>query len=171
MVLRGTNFSCSLIVLGMLASTFSIFNATKELPARNNLPPWAQGTNPWAQYVLLAISGVSLFMSMVIFYGYWRGSQRRADKAATYYTIFSVGFFTFSIIMWGVGAGILHSAKSSGNGKDLWGWSCKDNTRKQLFEQDVSYSLICRMQVRSTTSISMNVHLTTFSRIGHSYVA
>lgn len=130
----------------MLATTFVIFNATKAIPPRNNLPPWAEGTNPWAQIVLLVIACISLAFSIVILGAYFRGGHRRAEKAAIYYTVFSVGFFVFSIVMWGIGAGILNSAKSNGNAKDLWGWSCKDNTRKKLFQTDVSYELICRLQ-------------------------
>ena len=146
MVLRGVNFSCSLIVLSMLSTTFSIFNATKALPSRNNLPPWASHTNPWAQILLLAISCLSLLFSVIVFYAYWRGGHKRAEKVAVYYTIFAVGFFVFSIIMWAIGAGILHSAKSNGGGKDLWGWSCKNNQRSELFKDEVRYTLICRLQ-------------------------
>ncbi|OCK83906.1 hypothetical protein K432DRAFT_321295 [Lepidopterella palustris CBS 459.81] len=144
--LRGINFACSLIVLSMLATVFSIFNATKSLPPRNNLPPWAKGTSTWPQITVLVISCISLFMSIVVLAAYTRGGHRRAEKVAAYYTVFTVAFFIFSIAMWAIGAGILNQSKSQGQGKDLWGWSCKDNKRKQLFEQDVSYSLICRLQ-------------------------
>lgn len=130
----------------MLAATFSIFNATKAIPARNNLPPWAEGTNPWAQIVLLVISCVSLALSVIILAAYWRGGHKRAEKVAIYYTVFAVGFFIFSIVMWGIGLGILNGAKQNGNAKDLWGWACKDNTRRTLFQQDVSYELVCRLQ-------------------------
>lgn len=147
MMLRGVNFSCSLIVLSMLATTFSIFNATKQLPARNNLPPWASGTSTWPQIVLLCISCVSLAMSLAIIYAHWRHGHRRAEKAAVYYTVFAVVVFVFSVIMWGIGAGILNGSKANGNGKDLWGWSCKNNERSQLFQDQVSYVLICRLQV------------------------
>jgi hypothetical protein len=145
-ILRGVNFSCSLIVLSMLATTFSIFNATKRLPARNNLPAWADGTSTWPQITLLVISCISLFTCMVVFYGYWRGGHRRAEKVAVYYTTFAVIFFVFSIVMWGVGAAILNQSKANGNGQDLWGWSCKDNKRRALFQDDVSYALVCRLQ-------------------------
>lgn len=146
LILRGVNFSCSLIVLSMLAATFSIFNATRSIPPRNNLPPWAEGTKTWPQITLLVIACISLFMSMVIFWAYWRGGHRRAEKVAVYYTAFAVVFFVFSIIMWGIGAAILNQSKATGNGKDIWGWSCKDNKRRELFQQEVSYSLICRLQ-------------------------
>ena len=146
MILRGTNFSCSLIVLSMLSTTFSIFNATKTIPPRNNLPPWAAGTDPWPQIALLCISCVSLAFSVFIFYAYWRGGHKRAQKTAVYYTLFAVGFFMFSVVMWAVGAGILHVSRTNGNGQDIWGWSCKDNKRSQLFSGEVHYALVCRMQ-------------------------
>jgi hypothetical protein len=131
----------------MLATTFSIFNATKTLPARNNLPAWAPGTKPWPQILLLCISVASLFTCMIVFWGYSRGGHKRAEKVAVYYTTFSVAFFIFSIVMWIVGAVILNQSKANGNGQDLWGWSCRDNRRKSLFQQDVSYALVCRLQV------------------------
>lgn len=148
MALRGTNFSCSLIVLAMLSTTFSIFNATKSLPPRSNLPPWAQGQKTWPQITLLCIACVSLAFCMVVFYGYWKGGHRRAEKAAVYYTTFSLAFFTFSTVMWIIGAAILNSSRTHGQGKDMWGWSCSDNKRRTLFDAEVQYALICRLQVR-----------------------
>lgn len=145
-LLRGVNFSCSLIVLSMLSMTFSIFDATKSLPARNNLPAWASGTKTWPQYTVLAISCVSLALCIVIFFNYWRGGHKRAEKVAVYYTLFAVGYFIFSTIMWGIAAGILQGAKNNSSNKDIWGWSCVDNKRRQLFSQKVDYALVCRMQ-------------------------
>jgi hypothetical protein len=145
--MRGVNFSCSLIVLSMLSATFTIFNATRALPPRNGLTSWAPSTSSWPQITLLVIACVSLFMSLVIFYGYWRGGHRRAEKVAVYYTTFAVVFFIFSIVMWGVGAAILNQSKKNGNGQDMWGWACKDNKRRALFQDDVSYELVCRLQV------------------------
>lgn len=145
-LLRGVNFSCSLIVLSMLSVTMTIFDATKELPARNNLPPWAVGTKTWPQKVVLATSCVSLALCLLVFWGYIRGGHRRAEKVAVYYTMFAVGFFIFSTVMWAIAAGILQGARSQGNGKDMWGWSCADNARSQVFSQDIHYALVCRLQ-------------------------
>ncbi|KAH8698273.1 hypothetical protein BGW36DRAFT_293607 [Talaromyces proteolyticus] len=145
-LLRGVNFSCSLIVLSLLSTSLTIFKTTKDLPARNNLPPWAQGTNPWAQYLLLVLSCVSLFTAVIVFWGYWKGGHRRAEKVAIYYSLFAVGFFIFSTVMWVVVAAIFQSSKANGNGKDLWGWSCNQNLREQLFQAEVNYALVCRLQ-------------------------
>ncbi|RAO73949.1 uncharacterized protein BHQ10_009961 [Talaromyces amestolkiae] len=145
-LLRTVNFSCSLIVLSMLSTSLTIFRATKDLPARSNLPPWAVGTNPWPQYLLLVMSCVSLAAALFVFYGYWRGGHRRAEKVAVWYSVFSVGFFTFSTVMWVVGAAVFQSSKANSNGQDLWGWSCNDNLRHQLFQDQVNYSLVCRLQ-------------------------
>lgn len=146
MVLRGVNFSCSLIVLAMLSTVLTIFHATKAIPARNNMPAWAPNQKTWPQIVVLSIACVSLLFSIVVIFAYCRGGHRRAEKVAVYYTMFAVGWFMFSIIMWVVGAGVLHGSKSNGNGQDMWGWSCKDNKRRQLFEDDVHYALVCRLQ-------------------------
>jgi hypothetical protein len=145
-VLRFVNFSCSLIVLSLLSTSLTIFSATKSLSSRNNLPPWAIGTNPWPQYLLLALSSVSLFTALIVFWGYRKGGHKRAEKVAIYYSLFSVGFFTFSAIMWIVGAAVFQNSKVNNGGQDLWSWSCNQNTRAQLFHQDVNYSLICRLQ-------------------------
>jgi hypothetical protein len=146
MLLRGVNFSCSLIVLSMLSTTFTIFNATKTLPTRNSFPPWAPQQKIWPQVTLLAIASLSLFASVFIFYAYWKGGHKRAEKAAVYYTAFAVIFFVFSIVMWGIGLGVLQGSRNNDNGQDMWGWSCVDNTRKQLFQNDVDYDLLCRLQ-------------------------
>lgn len=146
-VLRGVNFSCSLIVLAMIATTFHIFNATRHLAPRNNLPPWAKGTQTWPQMVILVVACISLALCLVVFWNYFRGGHKRAEKVAVYYTLLAVAFFIFSVVMWGIAAGILQGSKSNSNNKDIWGWSCVDNKRKQLFQEEVDYELICRLNV------------------------
>ncbi len=146
-VLRGVSFSCSLIVLSMLAATFAIFNATKRLAPRNNLPPWAAKSIIWPQITLLVIASISLLLSILVICAYMRKGHRRAEKVAVYYNIVAVTFFAASIIMWAIGAGILNHSKETSNGNDVWGWACKDNRRKHLFQDDVNYSLVCRLQV------------------------
>ncbi|KJK60161.1 hypothetical protein P875_00053651 [Aspergillus parasiticus SU-1] len=36
--------------------------------------------------------------------------------------------------------------KANGSSQDLWGWSCKKNTRETLFHNDIDYALLCRLQ-------------------------
>jgi hypothetical protein len=144
--LRGINFACSLIVLSMIATAFAIFNATKNLAPRNNLPAWADNTKIWPQVLLLSIACISLLMSVVVMVAYFKGGHNRAEKVAAYYTVFAVGFFIFSIIMWAIGAAVFNQSKAQNNNKDMWGWSCVDNKRRHLFEDDVAYALVCRLQ-------------------------
>lgn len=151
--LRGVNFSCSLIVLSMLSSSFAIFNATKSLPAQNGLPAWASNTNAWPQKVVLAASCVSLGICVLVFIGYCRGGHHRAEKVGVYYTLFAVGWFIFSMVMWVVAAGVLQYSKSNSNNQDMWGWACVQNHRSDLFSDKVDYALVCRLQV------SHNCHL------------
>jgi len=169
-VLRGVNFSCSLIVLAMLSVTLQIFNATKHLPNRGPLPPWAVGTKTWPQYTVLAVACVSLALCLVVFWNYWRGGHKRAEKVAVYYTLFAVAFFIFSIVMWGIAAGILQGAKNNNNNKDIWGWSCVDNKRRELFSQEVDYALVCRLQSWSLVCCIIEVVLESITVILYSVV-
>ena len=151
----------------MLSVTMTIFNATKSLPARNNLPAWADGTKTWPQKVVLATSCVSLALCLAVFWNYWRGGHRRAEKVAVYYTLFAVGFFIFSIVMWGIAAGILQAAKNNSGNKDIWGWSCVDNKRRELFSEKVDYALVCRLQVSSCLFPMFSNCTDFYSSLGH----
>ena len=86
-------------------------------------------------------------MASGIIWAYFRGGHRRAEKAAVYYTVFAMGFFIFSIVMWAIGAAILNEQKKHSNDKDMWGWSCKEGKRKELYDKEVDYALVCRLQV------------------------
>lgn len=138
----------------MLSATFTIFNATRNLPSKGKTTAWAPNQEIWPQITLLCIACVSLVMAIGIIYAYWRGGHRRAEKAAVYYTVFAIGFFIFSIVIWAIGAAILNTRKQNGDSKDMWGWSCKDGKRKELYKDDVNYDLICRMQVSSPVKLS-----------------
>jgi len=144
--LRGVNFSCSLIILSMLSTSFAIFNATKSLPAQNGLPAWASNTNSWPQKVVLACSCVTLAICVLVFIMYCRGGHRRAEKVGVYYTLFAVAWFIFSMTMWAIAAGILQISKNNSNNQDVWGWSCVQNKRSELFSDKVDYALVCRLQ-------------------------
>ncbi|KAL1894435.1 hypothetical protein Sste5346_005937 [Sporothrix stenoceras] len=155
--LRGVNFSCSLIVLSMLSASFSIFNATKALPTQSNFPPWATNTKSWPQKVVLGAACVSLSISVIVFIGYCRGGHRRAEKVSVYYTLFAVGWFIVSMGMWAAAAGVLQFSRNNSNNQDMWGWSCVQNQRSQVFSEKVDYALVCRLQSWSLICIIIEV--------------
>ncbi|KAM0434543.1 hypothetical protein ACHAPT_003639 [Fusarium lateritium] len=144
--LRGVNFSCSLIILCMLSATFSIFNATRALPDQSRMPSWAKNTNAWPQKLVLGMACVSLAACLIVFASYCRGGHRRAEKVGTYYTLFAIGWFILALILWVVTAILFQNAKNNSNNKDMWGWSCVQNTRAEVFGDKVDYALICRLQ-------------------------
>lgn len=144
--LRGVSFSCSLIVLSMLAASFSIFNMTKSLPNLSNLPTWSAKTPIWPQIVVLVSSCISLCICIAVFVAYCRGGHRRAEKVGVYYTLFAVGWFIFSMVMWAVAAGVLQYSRNNSGNQDMWGWACVDNRRSQIQGQNVDYALVCRLQ-------------------------
>lgn len=142
--LRCLNFGCSLVVLALVASTFAIFFATKNLANRHNLPAWAPQSILWPSYATLAIACVSLTLAIVVLISYWKGGHEKAEKAGIWFTAISIFGFLFMIILWVVVATTITNAKNNSNGQDLWAWSCRDNERKKEFEKDVNYDLVCR---------------------------
>jgi hypothetical protein len=100
--LRGVNFSCALIILAMLSSSFAIFNATKALPNQSKMPAWAEGTKTWPQMLVLVMACLTLLACIVVFLAYCRGGHKRAEKVATYYTMFALGWVrTFPLMLTG----------------------------------------------------------------------
>ncbi|CAJ2501501.1 Uu.00g043540.m01.CDS01 [Anthostomella pinea] len=155
--LRGVSFSCSLIILAMLSSSFAIFHATKGLAPQNGLPAWASGTQTWPQYLVLAVACVSLAICILIFVGYCRGGHHRAEKVGVYYTLFAVGWFIVSMIMWAAAAGVLQFTRNNSKNQDMWGWSCVQNHRSELFQDKVDYALVCRLQNWSLICIIIEI--------------
>ncbi|KAL6868398.1 hypothetical protein J3F83DRAFT_714670 [Trichoderma novae-zelandiae] len=168
--LRSVHFSCSLIILAMLSSSFAIFNATKSLPQQSKMPSWAAGTNPWAQKLVLAMACLSLAISILVFVAYCRGGHRRAEKVGTYYTIFAIGWFIVSLILWVLAAAVFSNSKNNGANKDMWGWSCVQNTRAEVFSDKVKYSLICRLQNWTLICIIIEVVLEVISILLYSVI-
>ncbi|GKT98619.1 hypothetical protein FLAG1_00603 [Fusarium langsethiae] len=144
--LRGVNFSCSLIILAMLSASFSIFNATRALPEQSKMPSWAKNTNSWPQKLVLAMACVSLLACIIVFIAYCRGGHRRAEKVGTYYTMFAIGWFILSLVLWVVTAILFQNSRNNSNNKDMWGWSCVNNHRSDVFSDKVDYALVCRLQ-------------------------
>ncbi|KAI0018356.1 hypothetical protein F4780DRAFT_751739 [Xylariomycetidae sp. FL0641] len=168
--LRGVSFSCSLIVLAMLSTSFTIFNASKHLAAQSTLPPWAPNTQTWPQILVLSIACISLLFCILIFVGYCRGGHRRAEKVGVYYTLFAVGWFIVSMILWAVAAGILQFTRDNSNNKDMWGWSCVTNTRSEIFGPQVDYELVCRLQNWSLICIVIEIVIDAITIILYSVV-
>lgn len=59
------------------------------------MPSWANGTDPWAQKLVLAMACLSLAISVAVFIAYCRGGHRRAEKVGTYYTMFAIGWVSY----------------------------------------------------------------------------
>ncbi|KAI0400546.1 hypothetical protein F4802DRAFT_481442 [Xylaria palmicola] len=161
--LRGISFSCSLIIISLLAVSFNIFRTTNHLAAQSGLPPWAENTKLWPQVVVLSVSGVNLILCILIFIGYLRGGHHRAEKVGVYYTLFAVGWFIASSVLWAAAAGILQFTRNNSNNKDMWGWACVENKRAEVFSQKVDYALVCRLQNWSLICALIEIVLDVFT--------
>ena len=50
------------------------------------------------------------------------------------------------MLLWAITAALFQHSKNSSNNKDMWGWSCVDNTRSANYHDKVDYALVCRLQ-------------------------
>jgi hypothetical protein len=169
--LRGVGFSCALIIIAMLSSSFAIFRATTSLAPQNGLPPWAPNTPIWPQVTVLVAACISLAACILIFVGYCRGGHARAEKVGVYYTLFACGYFIFSMLMWAASAGIMQVTRNNNDNKDMWGWACVENHRADLYSDKVDYKLVCRLQVsiplhRTRSELCIPQRLTELTRTG-----
>jgi len=162
-LLRSVNCACSIVVLSLLASTFQIVNATRHLAPRNGFTPWSVIGPRWPQITLLVISSISLLLSLSIMYGYWKGGHAKAQKAAFHATLLAGCTCVFSIVMWGIGIGIMQGSRNSNSQQDIWGWSCKEGLRKQLFLDVINYPLVCRQNNWVTVCGIIEIVVETFT--------
>ncbi|TLD13115.1 uncharacterized protein PgNI_02688 [Pyricularia grisea] len=144
--LRGVGFSCSLIIIAMISTIFTIFNATKTLPRQNGLFAWFAIINPWPQILILFVSCVSVLVCVWTFWSYCRGGHQKAEKTGIYHNILAFGGFGLGMAFWVTSAVSFQHQRNSSNNQDLWGWSCVQNGRSELFKESVDYALFCRLQ-------------------------
>ncbi|CAK7238183.1 hypothetical protein SEUCBS140593_010409 [Sporothrix eucalyptigena] len=157
--LRGVKLTCSLIVLSMMTASLALFHATRSLSALNGFPPWAANTKTWPQKIVLAAACLSVAVSLLLFLGYCRRGHPWVKKLGAYERLFAIGWFLVNTTLWGLAAGVLQSTHADGHGQDLWGWSCANNERAQLFSQKINYALVCRLQNWSLVCIIIEIVL------------
>lgn len=78
--------------------------------------------------------------------------------------------FIVSLILWVLAAAVFSNSKNNGNNKDMWGWSCVQNTRSVVFSDKVKYSLVCRLQNWSLICIIIEVVVEVISILLYSIV-
>lgn len=143
----------------MISTTFTIFNATKTLPRQNGLSAWSATTNPWPQILILSVSCVSVLVCVWTFWSYCRGGHQKAEKTGIYHNILALGGFGLGMALWVTSAVSFQHQRNSSNNQDLWGWSCVQNGRSELFKESVDYALLCRLQVTVHKNPFLKVHL------------
>lgn len=50
------------------------------------------------------------------------------------------------MLLWVLTAALFQHSKNNSGNKDMWGWSCVENARSQVFHDKVDYALVCRLQ-------------------------
>ncbi|MCJ1353613.1 MAG: hypothetical protein MMC33_003600 [Icmadophila ericetorum] len=109
---------------------------------------WADDTTIWPTIVLLATSGLTLFISAGIMVGYcWSVGHANAvsNTVGTAGTVLEIGAH---LIVW---IGTAAAYKIGKTGSDLWGWSCSDkaDSIQAEFKALVDFNHFCNIQTGS----------------------
>ncbi|KAI7909506.1 hypothetical protein M9X92_011599 [Pyricularia oryzae] len=126
--LRGVSFSCSLIVVAVMFTVLTMFDAAKVHQGASHAQQHAR------LILILTVSCLSVVICMFIFWPYCRGGYRKVEKVAVYHTLLTIGGFIVRI----------------GLDSDCCFFPTSAQQQRQqghTFEDDVDYSLLCRLQV------------------------
>ena len=141
--------ACSVLFTGIMFGIMIYVNAkfytTKDIE-RDGRTAWpTDGTKEWPSIMLLAASGATLLMAVVVLFGYcccWK-KMRTSWK-------FTVLRYVVQISAWILVSFLYRYEKGlHGNNNDLWGWSCstKANDIQAAFNGVVDFSILCKVQV------------------------
>lgn len=50
------------------------------------------------------------------------------------------------MLLWVVTAAVFQHSKNTSSNQDMWGWSCVNNHRSEVYSDKVDYQLVCRLQ-------------------------
>lgn len=50
------------------------------------------------------------------------------------------------MLLWVITAVLLQHSKNTSANKDMWGWSCVNNQRSEVYSDKINYQLVCRLQ-------------------------
>ena len=146
-VAQGFTILFTAIMFGIMIYVNAKFYTTKEVE-RIGRTAWPKGgTKQWPSIMLLAASGLTLLMSVVLLFGYcccWK-------KTTTSWK-FTVFRYVVQIAAWIMVSFIYRYEKGlHGNDNDLWGWSCSTKAKaiQEAFNGVVDFSTLCKAQVCS----------------------
>ncbi|KAL8793859.1 MAG: hypothetical protein Q9195_003585 [Heterodermia aff. obscurata] len=158
----------TLIMFGIMIYVNEKFYTTKGL-VRDGRTAWPQGgTKEWPSIMLLAASGLTLLMSVVLLFGYcccWKKT-----KTSWKFTVFR---YVVQIAAWIMVSVIYRYEKGlHGNDNDLWGWSCSTKAKdiQETFNGVVDFSSLCKAQGGSWNVSIAEVVVKILFAIGHFYI-
>jgi len=143
-VVRTLNLGCSIVVIALITSNFTVFNETRFALNNSGNPLWgSEGVKTWPTTVLLCVACVSSFLSIIILLSYLK-SIRWANRLAVAHATISVAAGLFLLFFWALSVGIFNVHDKSGT-PDLWSHSCTQKTAGQNSSQ-VNWSQMCLEQ-------------------------
>jgi hypothetical protein len=99
------------------------------------------------QAILLAVSSISLALSLSIVWAYFQGGHTRAERCAGWRSVTGCGLIVLNVVGWALGGGFfLFSDKHMKQGS-LWSATCYPSKNEKEIN-GVDMGILCRLQVR-----------------------
>ena len=112
--------------------------------------PWFKESRTWPTVLLMATSGITLLLNVIIVVAYIK-SVETANTTAAYFTYVSYVITAIHVGMWIPTAAAYRAGK---NGEDLWGWSCSPKAAQiqAAFLGVVDFKRSCHLQTSAWAS-------------------
>ncbi|KAE8450128.1 hypothetical protein EG329_006909 [Mollisiaceae sp. DMI_Dod_QoI] len=151
-VARFTAFALAIPTLILETFTLSDFYSTHNT-IRDGRGPWARETSLWPSIMLVAASGITVLLGLLILAAYTWGSVRSANQVNTVQSTITIVVELVHIGLW---IAVSVAYREGKTGKDLWGWACSgaaDNIQKN-FDGVVDFNKVCN---RGTANWALSI--------------
>ena len=135
-------------MIGIMCYALAKYFLTKDKVIAGNVHPWITPTTLWPTFMLLAISVITFFLSLITVCAYMCGVDA-ANKAYSCTNYFRYAMMVVRVVAWGVAIGAFKMGKTESS---LWGYSCSDKADQiqAQVHSFVNFGTLCTMQVSSS---------------------
>ncbi|PMD16738.1 hypothetical protein NA56DRAFT_649049 [Hyaloscypha hepaticicola] len=130
-------------MIGIMSYAIAKYFLTKNKVIAGNVHPWITPTTLWPSFVLLGISVVTFFLSLITVCTYICGVDA-ANKTNSVTNYIRYGMMVVRVVAWAVAIGAF---KMGSGERSLWGYSCSAPDQIQAQVQNfLDFGKLCTMQ-------------------------
>jgi hypothetical protein len=141
-------------MIGIMCYALAKYFLTKDKVIAGNAHPWITPATLWPTFMLLGISVITFFLSLITVCAYMCGVDA-ANKTYSCTNYIRYAMMVVRVVAWGVAIGAFKMGRTESS---LWGYSCSnkaDQIQAQV-QSFVHFGTLCTMQVSSFRLLAIN---------------